>query len=345
MNIGENIKKYRKSKDITQEVLAERIGVTYQAISKWERGDSFPDITLLPALANFFDISVDELLGCTEDVREKDIDRIITNLTTYDCHYQGDEMRKLVEESLKKYPGDFKLMAWYVYAWQNKKPKKCIEVGEYLLEHCTIEEWRTFSRRNLVYAYKNAGYHEKAKRMAEELPGYYDTRDDVLVNILEGEDKLKHVQHKCFNLAYEFWYDIRQIRHFYSAAEQIELFKKSNAIYDAIYENDMLPIKLVRKMRNFQGMAEAALSDDNVKAGLEYMEQAVNCAEIHDKLPKVVEVNSLLFNQHPYDRQWESSEYLVVSKELAYDFENEDEFYASIRETERYKILLARLMA
>lgn len=56
MNIGEKIKKYRKSKDITQEVLAERIGVTYQAISKWERGDSFPDITLLPALANFFDI-------------------------------------------------------------------------------------------------------------------------------------------------------------------------------------------------------------------------------------------------------------------------------------------------
>lgn len=61
MNIylGENIKRLRRERDITQETLAEFLGVTFQSISKWERGESYPDITLLPAIAGFFNVSID----------------------------------------------------------------------------------------------------------------------------------------------------------------------------------------------------------------------------------------------------------------------------------------------
>ncbi len=61
--IGENIKKLRRSKGITQEQLAEVLNVTNAAVSKWERGGSLPDITLLLPLAEYFGVSVDELLG------------------------------------------------------------------------------------------------------------------------------------------------------------------------------------------------------------------------------------------------------------------------------------------
>lgn len=61
--IGEKLKKLRRNRDLTQEEVATHLGISYQAISKWERGDGYPDITMLPALANYFAVSVDELIG------------------------------------------------------------------------------------------------------------------------------------------------------------------------------------------------------------------------------------------------------------------------------------------
>lgn len=59
--IGKNIKKLRDERNVTQQQLADAIGVSFQAMSKWECGTSLPDIAILPAIANFFDITIDEL--------------------------------------------------------------------------------------------------------------------------------------------------------------------------------------------------------------------------------------------------------------------------------------------
>lgn len=61
--IGDNIKSLRKSKNITQENLAEMLGVSCQSVSRWELGTCYPDMELLPELARIFNISVDQLLG------------------------------------------------------------------------------------------------------------------------------------------------------------------------------------------------------------------------------------------------------------------------------------------
>lgn len=61
--LGKRIAALRKAKGLTQEQLAEKVGVSAQAVSKWENDVSCPDITLLPLLADLFDVSVDELLG------------------------------------------------------------------------------------------------------------------------------------------------------------------------------------------------------------------------------------------------------------------------------------------
>lgn len=58
INIGSNIKELRKRNNITQERLAEYIGVTYQTVSKWENGTSLPSISLLPSIANIFNIKI-----------------------------------------------------------------------------------------------------------------------------------------------------------------------------------------------------------------------------------------------------------------------------------------------
>lgn len=71
LSLGENIRRLRRARDLTQEQLADRLGVTYQSVSRWEVGTAYPDIELLPAIADIFSVSVDELLGVPETEREK----------------------------------------------------------------------------------------------------------------------------------------------------------------------------------------------------------------------------------------------------------------------------------
>ena len=60
--VGEQISTLRKSKGITQNELGERVGVSFQAVSKWERGETLPDIAVLPDLANVLETSIDNIL-------------------------------------------------------------------------------------------------------------------------------------------------------------------------------------------------------------------------------------------------------------------------------------------
>ena len=80
LNIGENIRKRRRELELTQEQLGEELGVSYQAISRWENGTAYPDIEFLPTLARFFEMTVDELIGCGEDERKKRADELIGQL-------------------------------------------------------------------------------------------------------------------------------------------------------------------------------------------------------------------------------------------------------------------------
>jgi len=220
-------------------------------------------------------------------------------------------------------------MSWYVYAFQRINPNKAIEIGHYVLDKCTDNELRNWVNSSIIYAYKNSENLDRAIELAKKLPSYYQTSQDVLRSCLQGKELLNHVQHMIIDLAYEFWYSIRQIRDNYSASEQIELFKKSNSIYDSIYETDDFPVKLVRKMRNYQGMAEIALSNGDIDNGLSFMKKAAECAIKHDALPESVTSKNILFNVHPYDRSSEAS--MIICDLLKKDFEHEDEFYKGIR--------------
>ena len=72
LNFSENIRKLRRERGFTQEGLAEKMGVSFQTVSRWETGVVYPDIELLPEIADFFEVRVDELLGCTKEDKDKD---------------------------------------------------------------------------------------------------------------------------------------------------------------------------------------------------------------------------------------------------------------------------------
>ena len=76
-NFGNKIKALRRKMNLTQEELAERLNISFQAISKWETNASLPDVTMLPVLANFFNVTTDELLGVDLAKKQAKIDEII----------------------------------------------------------------------------------------------------------------------------------------------------------------------------------------------------------------------------------------------------------------------------
>lgn len=77
MQLGEVIRKYRKSKGMTQEEMAVRLGITASAVNKWENGNSFPDIMLLAPIARLLGITTDELLSFREELTPEEINQVV----------------------------------------------------------------------------------------------------------------------------------------------------------------------------------------------------------------------------------------------------------------------------
>lgn len=96
LTIGENIRNFRKKHDLTQEALAERLGVTYQSISRWENGTTYPDLELLPAISETLSVTVDELIGMPQIEKEKRALETVDELRR-ECMKQEYDAERIVE--------------------------------------------------------------------------------------------------------------------------------------------------------------------------------------------------------------------------------------------------------
>lgn len=92
-NIGINIKELRQKAGMTQNILADKLGVSFQSVSRWERGEGYPDITLLPMIAAIFDVTIDSLFGISTNEVDKRIEEF------YNCRRKGYDHKQLIEEA------------------------------------------------------------------------------------------------------------------------------------------------------------------------------------------------------------------------------------------------------
>lgn len=104
--LSKNLKKYRVLKNFTQEDIANYLNITPQSVSKWERGESYPDITFLPALSNLLDTSIDLLIGMDTMRAEQtyqDIHRSATDFEREGAYSSAEAvyLDKLVDELAK----------------------------------------------------------------------------------------------------------------------------------------------------------------------------------------------------------------------------------------------------
>ncbi len=123
IQIGKIILANRKEKGITQEELANHLGISKPAVSKWESGQSFPDIMLLPLLAAYFNISVDQLIGYEPQMTKEDIRKLYHRLADDFAKLEFDAVYAECEEYIKKY-----YSCWYLQ----------FQMGILYLNHCNL---------------------------------------------------------------------------------------------------------------------------------------------------------------------------------------------------------------
>ena len=137
MTIGANIKRLRSAKNITQEQLSVAMNVTCAAVSKWERGETYPDITLLQPLAYFFEVTLDELMGYDQKKVQADIDETIA---LYRKHWKDSKGREIIVKAYHDYPNDYRIMHYYMWNiggdMADNNPTVLIEHKEEFLSIC-----------------------------------------------------------------------------------------------------------------------------------------------------------------------------------------------------------------
>ena len=197
MNIyfSENLKRLRKERNLTQETLADFLGVTFQAISKWERGEGYPDITTLPAIASFFGTSVDDLLGIDKSKRERKANEYILmfdELRLKDREYALNEY----ENAVREFPRDFRISVRYMELLCKEKlhiyredfdstSSKIESIFNVIMKKCTDDGIRIWAKRlmceYLKYKYDCCGYDEaymcRLSEIIDTMPSLCDSKE------------------------------------------------------------------------------------------------------------------------------------------------------------------------
>lgn len=207
VKLGEKIKHLRLRDGRKQEDIANALGVSNQAVSRWESGGSYPDIELIPAIANYFNVSTDELFDMETDNAEKAIENICKSAEKENALGYSEEAISLLRNGLALYPNSYKMMEMLSehlycnsYKCKNEKYKKAyIEeatiLAEKVVEECKDIEIKAYAVRCLCSIYNDAGINKKAILLAKTLPTL--SQYDVLKNLYVGTEKVNYLKENC----------------------------------------------------------------------------------------------------------------------------------------------------
>lgn len=195
MKLGEKIKSLRKEKNISQEVLANYLGVSFQAVSKWETGSTMPDVTLVPAIASFFRVSTDELFEFNMYEMEKEIKAICDE--AYQYRYDGDmeKAEQILREGLQRFPGNTSILNCLLYTLDyQKRADEVINLCKTLIETCKEDEVKYDACRILAECYKENGQEELVSVTLEKIPEIYFTKLELVASLMNGEASYEAAQ-------------------------------------------------------------------------------------------------------------------------------------------------------
>lgn len=191
MKLGEKIKALRKAKGISQEALASVLGVTFQAVSKWETNTATPDTGLIPPIASYFGVSIDELFDYNVLENEKKIDAICREAAQYRL-LEPLRAEQILKEGLKQFPANESMLTVLVYVlWAIPgRESELMDTCRLLIDRSTNEGIRCDVLRILAEAYHRAGKYEEIPGILEQIPEIYFTKTECIARLTTGQESL-----------------------------------------------------------------------------------------------------------------------------------------------------------
>jgi len=213
MQVGEVIRKYRKSKNMTQEEMARRLGVTAPAVNKWEHGNSLPDITLLMPIARLLGISTDELLSYQQELTTEKIGEILKRATTMLEEMPYQDAFAWAKEKLEEYPNCESLilqMAVLLDAERTIQEISDPETYDAYINSCYVralqskdEKIRKGAADSLFHFYMKKREYEKAGEylnyFSEQDPARKDKEAQLYSETGQVEEAYKTYEHLLFS--------------------------------------------------------------------------------------------------------------------------------------------------
>jgi transcriptional regulator with XRE-family HTH domain len=193
MSIGTTIKKLRRERDMTQEQLAEYLGITANAVSQWECDRTAPDISQLPILAGLFSTTIDTLLEYDCDAQKEDIEKFFRMIREELPNDDMESRIRLGKEYTSKYPKNYDIaheMCWIIN-WSDKEQRQenlplLRSLCEKIISECTVQTYRE-SAVELMCTLGNDDDWEKWSKMCAH--NYKTYRGEILENRLLEQEK------------------------------------------------------------------------------------------------------------------------------------------------------------
>ena len=227
IKIAQRLKELRRLRGNTQEELARHLGVSVQAVSKWERGEGWPDLSLLPGIAFYYHVTVDTLLGVEQEDKKRREAEISDQYLALrhqtdegglpDVGYKIEEGIALLRDGVRELPDSGYLgqllasdLWWYAEnaAFEDERPvllREARELCRRVLSGCGEERWRHAASQILCLVLYAEGDREEARRMAADMPDVTGTDVFMMTYLLEGEElrkQLRFAVHRLLSTCY-----------------------------------------------------------------------------------------------------------------------------------------------
>ena len=333
MNIyfSEIFKQLRKEHDLTQEALADYLGVSFQAVSKWERGESYPDVETLPEIAGYFGISVDDLLGVNRAESEKEILGIIEE---YDNLTDEALKHEIIIKATEKFPNDFRLqlrlMGDLAFGYNGADYKehlpKIKALYSNIQNNCRIDTIRICSKRYLAAYYSTLSEYENSgisfddcEKIINEMPYMRDGQEFLRSYMFpHGTDKQKNYSMEaveeaigllCAGLAHLFGVtDEENDTDILIAARKAEI-EMLNLFYDD--HNYGSAWRNIIYSYGYVGYLYVKKGD--YEKGLQYFRKEAELAKRFDSLDRITVLHSMFFEGREFDKHTLGSTFVATS--------------------------------
>lgn len=235
IKLGEKIRELRKRDNRTQEALADALGVTGQAVSRWEANGGYPDMEIIPAIANYFNVTIDELFGHSLDEKQQRYQELYDEYDKMAHRWEKpDILIPYLRNALAEFPGDEKLLmalakqlyykfdstvhgvshdgGYWMPDYKKMRERESWEEAEKimnnLLETTHDKDIRENCHQLLLFIYTYIGEIDKAKNIANQASDIVCCKDELL-EFIYGEEGERQKQNNILHYATWMYYKLK----------------------------------------------------------------------------------------------------------------------------------------